>query len=46
MYTNMNTSIKKPYRYKIFMNEQDTDKGEVGSSNLPRPTSFYNVFNF
>ena len=38
MYTNMNTSIKKPYRYKIFMNEQDTDKGEVGSSSLPRPT--------
>ena len=22
------------------MNDQDTDKGEVGSSSLPRPTSF------
>ena len=25
--THMNTSSKKPYRYKVFMNEQDTDKG-------------------
>ena len=43
MYTNMNTSIKKPYRYKIFMNEQDTDKDEVGSSSLPRPTIHFNT---
>ena len=34
----MNTSSKKPYRYKVYMNDQDTDKGEVGSSSLPRPT--------
>ena len=40
MNTHMNTSSKKPYRYKVYMNEQDTDKGEVGSSSLPRPTSF------
>ena len=46
MYTNMNTSIKKPYRYKIFMNEQDTDKGEVGSSSLPRPTRPYKFLPF
>ena len=40
MNTHMNTSSKKPYRYKVYMNDQDTDKGEVGSSSLPRPTSF------
>ena len=38
MNTHMNTSSKKPYRYKVYMNDQDTDKGEVGSSSLPRPT--------
>ena len=38
--SNVNSSSKKPYRYKVYMNEQDTDKGEVGSSSLPRPTSF------
>ena len=27
-----------PYRYKVFMYEQDTDKGEVGGSSPPRPT--------
>ena len=36
----MNTGSNKPYRYKVCMNEQDTDKGEVGSSSLPRPTIF------
>ena len=39
MNTSMNTSSKKPYRYKVYMNEQDTDKGEVGGSSPPRPTS-------
>ena len=38
--SNVNSGSKKPYRYKVYMNEQDTDKGEVGSSSLPRPTSF------
>jgi len=41
MNTHMNTSSKKPYRYKVCMNEQDTDKGEVGSSSLPRSTKFF-----
>ena len=36
----MNTSSNKPHRYKVCMNEQGTDKSEVGSSSLPRPTSF------
>ena len=40
MNSHVNSSSKKPYRYKVFMNEQDTDKGEVGSSSLPRPTIF------
>ena len=44
MNTHMNTSSKKPYRYKVFMNEQDTDKGEVGSSSLPRPTSLFRLY--
>ena len=39
----MNTSSKKPYRYKVYMNDQDTDKGEVGSSSLPRPTIHFNT---
>ena len=39
MNTHMNTSSKKPYRYKVYMNDQDTDKGEVGGSSPPRPTS-------
>ena len=30
--------LLNPYRYKVYMNDQDTDKGEVGSSSLPRPT--------
>ena len=30
-----------PYRYKVLMYEQDTDKGEVGSSSLPRPTNCF-----
>ena len=40
MNTHMNTSSKKPYRYKVYMNDQDTDKGEVGGSSPPRPTKF------
>ena len=39
MNTHMNTSSKKPYRYKVYMNDQDTDKGEVGGSSPPRPTT-------
>ena len=39
--SNVNSGSKKPYRYKVYMNEQDTDKGEVGSSSLPRPTKFF-----
>ena len=40
MNTHMNTSSKKPYRYKVCMNDQETDKGEVGGSSPPRPTKF------
>ena len=40
MNTDMNTGSNKPYRYKVLSVVQETDKGEVGSSSLPRPTKF------
>ena len=40
IHTSIHTSSNKPYRYKVLSVVQETDKGEVGSSSLPRPTSF------
>ena len=42
MNTHMNTSSNKPYRYRVLSVVQETDKGEVGSSSLPRPTNLKN----
>ena len=39
MNTYMNTSSKKPYRYRVLSVVQETDKGEVGGSSPPRPTN-------
>ena len=39
IHTSIHTSSNKPYRYKVLSVVQETDKGEVGSSSLPRPTN-------
>ena len=38
--SHVNSSSKKPYRYKVLSVVQETDKGEVGDSSSPRPTIF------
>jgi len=41
IHTSIHTSSNKPYRYKVLSVVQETDKGEVGDSSSPRPTTFH-----
>jgi hypothetical protein len=41
IHTSIHTSSNKPYRYKVLSVVQETDKGEVGDSSSPRPTTYH-----